>query len=199
MRNRRRIQRRGPLIIYSKDNGITRAFRNIPGITLINVARLNLLKIAPGGHLGRFCIWTESAFKHLDSLYGTWKKTSTEKSNFNLPMQKMRNTDLSRLLKSEEIQKAIRPAMREQAKKVLKKNPLRNIRTMLRLNPYAAVQKRNAILTNQQRREERQKLRDQRRGIAVEEPSKKGKARPKKTVKQTGGKPKPSGKKTGKK
>ena len=31
MRNRRRIQRRGPLIIYNNDQGITRAFRNIPG------------------------------------------------------------------------------------------------------------------------------------------------------------------------
>lgn len=31
MRNRRRIQKRGPLVIYNKDNGITRAFRNIPG------------------------------------------------------------------------------------------------------------------------------------------------------------------------
>lgn len=31
MRNRRRIQRRGPCIIYNEDNGIIRAFRNIPG------------------------------------------------------------------------------------------------------------------------------------------------------------------------
>ena len=31
MRNRRRIQRKGPLVIYNQDNGITRAFRNIPG------------------------------------------------------------------------------------------------------------------------------------------------------------------------
>ena len=45
MRNRSRIQKRGPLIIYEKDNGITRAFRNIPGITLINVAQLNLLQV----------------------------------------------------------------------------------------------------------------------------------------------------------
>ena len=82
MRNRRRIQRRGPLIIYSKDNGISRAFRNIPGTTLINVERLNLLKIAPGGHVGRFCIWTESAFKKLDSLYGTWKASSLKKTNY---------------------------------------------------------------------------------------------------------------------
>ena len=35
MRNRRRIQRRGPLIIYNKDQGITRAFRNIPGKSLL--------------------------------------------------------------------------------------------------------------------------------------------------------------------
>ena len=34
MRNRRRIQRRGPLIIYNQDNGLSRAFRNIPGIIL---------------------------------------------------------------------------------------------------------------------------------------------------------------------
>ena len=31
MRNRRRIQRRGPLVIFNQDNGLTRAFRNIPG------------------------------------------------------------------------------------------------------------------------------------------------------------------------
>ena len=45
MRNRARIQRRGPLIIYEKDNGITKAFRNIPGVTLLNVAHLNLLQV----------------------------------------------------------------------------------------------------------------------------------------------------------
>ena len=109
MRNRRRIQRRGPMIIYNQDNGICQAFRNIPGITLLNVSRLNLLKMAPGGHVGRFCVWTESAFKKLDELYGTWKAPSTEKSSYNLPMLKMTNTDLARLLKSQEIQSAIRP------------------------------------------------------------------------------------------
>lgn len=31
MRNRRRIQRKGPCIVYNEDNGLTRAFRNIPG------------------------------------------------------------------------------------------------------------------------------------------------------------------------
>ena len=82
MRNRRRVQRRGPLIVYSHDNGIVKAFRNIPGITLLEVSCLNLLKIAPGGHLGRFCIWTESAFKKLDTIYGTGRNPSKQKKGF---------------------------------------------------------------------------------------------------------------------
>merc|ERR1712244_103950 len=127
MRNRRRIQRRGPMIIYNQDNGITRAFRNIPGITLLNVARLNLLKIAPGGHVGRFCIWTESAFKKLDNLYGTWRKESKEKKSWNLPQPKMAVTDLSKLLKSEEIRKVLRAPDRKVSKAVLKMNPLKNV------------------------------------------------------------------------
>ncbi|XP_064646806.1 large ribosomal subunit protein uL4-like isoform X1 [Lineus longissimus] len=142
MRNRRRIQRRGPLVIYNTDNGISRAFRNIPGITLINVSRLNLLKIAPGGHVGRFCIWTESAFKRLDSLYGTWRKPSKEKNNYNLPMPKMTNTDLSRLLRAEEIQQVLRAPRIEKKRRILKKNPLKNRRIMMKLNPYDVVLKR---------------------------------------------------------
>ena len=32
------------------------------------VDNLNLLKLAPGGHVGRFVIWTEAAFKKLGQL-----------------------------------------------------------------------------------------------------------------------------------
>lgn len=79
MRNRRRIQRRGPLIVYDQDQGLRRAFRNIPGVDLISVQKLNLLKLAPGGHVGRFVIWTQSAFQKLDKLFGSWKNASKEK------------------------------------------------------------------------------------------------------------------------
>ncbi len=68
MRNRRYTQRRGPLIIYEKDDGIVAAFRNLPGVELASVYSLNLLTLAPVGHLGRFCLWTESAFSKLDSI-----------------------------------------------------------------------------------------------------------------------------------
>jgi len=155
MRNRRRIQRRGPLIVYRKDQGLVKAFRNIPGISLINVTKLNLLKVAPGGHVGRFIIWTESAFKTLDALYGTWKKNSVMKKDYNLPQPKMANTDLSRLLKSEEIQKVLRKPQKGVTRAVKKLNPLRNTRAMLSLNPYAAVLKRKAILLAQTRKREK--------------------------------------------
>ncbi|XP_014236195.1 60S ribosomal protein L4-like [Trichogramma pretiosum] len=146
MRNRRHVQRRGPLIIYGNDGGISRAFRNIPGVDVMNVKNLNLLKLAPGGHVGRFIIWTESAFEQLDALWGTWRKESEEKKGYNLPMPKMANTDLARLLKSDEIRKVLRAPKRRVIRKVKKLNPLKNTRVMLKLNPYAAVTKRAAIL-----------------------------------------------------
>merc|ERR1712066_264432 len=99
------------------------------------------------GHVGRFCIWTEGAFKKLDGLYGTWHKASSEKSSWNLPQPKMANTDLSALLKSEAIRKVLRAPNRKVKRAVVKTNPLKNIRTMLQLNPYATVQKKNAELS----------------------------------------------------
>jgi large subunit ribosomal protein L4e len=151
MRNRRRIHKLGPLVIYDQDQGLTRAFRNIPGIDAIAVDKLNLLKLAPGGHVGRFCIWTESAFKRLDGLYGTWRKPSSEKKGWNLPQPKMAVTDLSKLLKSEEIRKVLRAPNRKISKAVVKTNPLKNVRTMLQLNPYAGVMKKNAELLSNKR------------------------------------------------
>ena len=53
MRNRRTVMRKGPLIIYNEDHGVGKAFRNLPGVDILSVDRLNLLKLSPGGHLGR--------------------------------------------------------------------------------------------------------------------------------------------------
>ncbi|XP_044135314.1 60S ribosomal protein L4 [Bufo gargarizans] len=164
MRNRRRIQRRGPCVIYNEDNGIVKAFRNIPGITLLGVKKLNLLRLAPGGHVGRFCIWTESAIRKLDALYGTWRKPATLKADYNLPMHKMTNTDLGRILKSQEIQKALRAPIKKVKRRELKKNPLKNLRIMLRLNPYAKTAKRNAIL---RQAENIKKKQDRRAAVAA--------------------------------
>merc|ERR1712212_1265648 len=146
MRDRKRIMKKGPLVIFDQDQGLSKAFRNIPGVETCSVDHLNLLKLAPGGHVGRFCIWTESAFKKLDAIYGTWRKPSEAKKNWNLPMPKMAVTDLSKLLKSEEIRKVLRAPQRKIKRSVVKTNPLKNVRTMLQLNPYAAVLKKEAEL-----------------------------------------------------
>jgi len=169
MRNRRRIQRLGPVIVYGQDSGLTRAFRNIPGIETINVEKLNLLRLAPGGHVGRFVIWTESAFRKLDELYGTWKRESKMKRHYNLPQPKMSNTDLSRLLKSDEIQKAIRPRVTRVQRRTVKKNPLVNTAMMKKLNPYALVLKKYARLTNVRHKSARELLAKKRRGEKVDE------------------------------
>jgi len=169
MRDRRRIQRLGPVVVYSKDSGLTRAFRNIPGIETINVEKLNLLRLAPGGHIGRFVIWTESAFRKLDELYGTWKQESKLKRHYNLPQPKMANTDLSRLLKSDEIQKAIRPRITTVTRRRIKQNPLANAFILRKLNPYSAVLKKYARVTNKRRRAARDVLRKRRLGQKVDE------------------------------
>ena len=38
----------------------------MPGVDTCNVHRLNILQLAPGGHLGRFLIFTKDAFKALN-------------------------------------------------------------------------------------------------------------------------------------
>lgn len=59
IRNRRYRTRRGPLVVYSGANvPLVKALRNIPGVEVAHYSRLNLLQLAPGGHVGRFIIWT---------------------------------------------------------------------------------------------------------------------------------------------
>lgn len=156
MRNRRRIQRRGPLVVYSKDEGLRRAFRNIPGVDTMSVHKMNLLKLAPGGHLGRLIVWTESAFNHLNALFGTWNEPSTVKKGYNLPHPIMSNTDLTRLLKSQEIKSVLNAPKKTVFKHVRRLNPLKNVRQMIKLNPYAEVTRRRAALAKEKRKFERQ-------------------------------------------
>lgn len=42
------------------------------GVEVSSVDRLNLLQLAPGGHLGRFVIFTKSAFDRLDKIFGKY-------------------------------------------------------------------------------------------------------------------------------
>jgi len=143
MRNRRKTQRRGPLIVYAEDNGIERSFRNLPGVEVSHVSRLNLLQLAPGGHVGRFIVFTQSAFAALSDLYADGAKTG-----FNFPRHIMSNGDLSAIINSDAIQSAIRPAKKSKATHGRKKNGLKNLGVMVKLNPYAITLRRKALLSN---------------------------------------------------
>merc|ERR1712048_1133924 len=112
--------------------------RNIPGVETCCVTRLNLLQLAPGGHLGRFCVWTRSAISRLDSLYGTQKSMAKEKHHYHLPRAVMSNPDVLRIIHSDEVQSVVRSV----GKKMIverKKNPLKNKGVMHRLNPYYKI------------------------------------------------------------
>jgi large subunit ribosomal protein L4e len=141
MRNRRFVQRRGPLVIYDKDDGIVKAFRNLPGVDICQVDRLNLLQLAPGGHVGRFMVWTESAVAKLDGIYGTGEGETPTKKKFLLPRSIMANSDVARIINSDEIQSIIRPIAERRMWIPRKKNPLRNKEELFKLNPHARVAK----------------------------------------------------------
>jgi large subunit ribosomal protein L4e len=145
MRGRRYRQRRGPLVVYNPETDgkeLMRAFRNIPGVETSSVFALNLLQLAPGGHLGRFIIWTSSAFAALDDIYGSTTAPSALKKDFLLPSNLVSNADITRLINSSEVQSVLRePKGYPMTKRsgVQKKNPLRNRQVLLRLNPYASA------------------------------------------------------------
>ncbi len=89
------------------------AFRNLPGVELSHVDGLNLLQLAPGGHLGRFIVWTRSAFTKLNDNWGSVNRESKQKSGYRLPRPIMANSDLNRIINSDEIQSKV-TAQRQQ-------------------------------------------------------------------------------------
>ncbi|KAL3586053.1 hypothetical protein D5086_012920 [Populus alba] len=128
MRNRRYISRKGPLIVYGTEGAkLVKAFRNIPGVEVANVERLNLLRLAPGGHLGR-------------------------------------------IINSDEVQSVVNPIKKEVKRAPLKKNPLKNLNVMLKLNPYAKTARRMALLAEAERvKAKKEKLDRKRKPVSKEE------------------------------
>merc|ERR1719469_556836 len=127
-RNRRFSMRRGPLIVYAGGNDQERAFRNLPGVELCEVSRLSLIQLAPGGHLGRFVVWTAGAMTALETIYGAGGKR--------IPIPAMTNADLGRIINSDEVQSVVRPALRPPQKRLRKKmlSPtLRRLRCLIHM------------------------------------------------------------------
>jgi len=139
-RNSRYVMRKGPLIIYSDaSKDVKDAARNLPGVDTCNVHRLNILQLAPGGHLGRFVIFTKDAFDELNKVWGTYSTASEEKKGYTLARPMMTCMDLSRIINSDQVQaklNEIKHTVVDHDK--AKKNPLKNATMMKKLNPYAA-------------------------------------------------------------
>lgn len=170
-RNRRHRTRRGPLVVYSGQNvPLIKALRNVPGVEVVHVSRLNLLQLAPGGHVGRFVIWTEDAFKGLNQIFGTHKYAGQQKQGYVLPHHEVTNPDLGRVINSNEIQTAIRS---QQGNRVIhniqKRNPLTNSKHLDELNPNARLQREAARKANEEGRKRRQERITQKRGLTADE------------------------------
>ena len=150
MRNRRHTMRRGPLVIYQANDGVEQAFRNLPGVELCCVDRLNLLQLAPGGHMGRFCVWSQAALEALDKIYGEDGKR--------IPTAAMTNADLARLINSDEIQSVLNPAKPQPKLYAPKANPLKSISALEKLDVVAANKRRMAQKAEADRAANKDKL-----------------------------------------
>jgi len=163
-RNRGYKLRKGPLIIYDSANtNVVNAARNLPGVDVCHVDRLNILQLAPGGHLGRFIIWTQAAFERLNALFGALEVPSTLKKGYILERPLLNNANLARIINSDEIQTVVRPKRRNVAlHERRKRNPLNNRSLMHRLNPFdrerKAIETKEAA-SNKEKRTNRLKAR----------------------------------------
>ncbi|MQL05611.1 hypothetical protein EI015_26435, partial [Escherichia coli] len=87
-----------------------------------------------------------------------------------LPRSKMVNSDLARIINSDEVQSIVKPIKKEVKRGTIKKNPLKNLNVMLRLNPYAKTAKRMALLAEEQRvKAKKEKLDKKRKTVSKEE------------------------------
>jgi len=139
MKNTRFTFRKGPLIIYGDENPLVkRTARNLTGVEVCHVNRLNLLQLAPGGHLGRFIIFTKDAFEQLDKIFGANYAPSEVKKGFVIGRSMMACADLARIINSDQIQSKLREIKTEvRTHDKTKKNPLKNKAMMQKLNPYS--------------------------------------------------------------
>jgi len=144
-RNARFTHRRGPLVVYGDaNNNVKKAARNLPGVDVCNVNRLNLLQLAPGGTVGRFIVFTRDAFESLDSIFGTYAAKGQGKSGYAMQRNVIDCADLARIINADQVQAKLRPIRvavpDHELHDKTKRNPLKNKTMMQRLNPNANAQ-----------------------------------------------------------
>lgn len=155
-RNRRYKQKLGPLIVYKKNSGLVRAFNNVPGVETMSADRLNLVRLAPGGHVGRFIIWTQSALESLKA-FGSYDNKSGasdyhRRGNvYTLPRAVLFNADIDSLIQSDAVQNVVRPVRPKRTKQSGSLNNLTNMKQLAAINPRGIATKKRAILREYRR------------------------------------------------
>ena len=138
VRGKRHRRGRGPLFVVGEGSEtLCRALRNIPGVESVNVKRLNISLLAPGGHLGRLTVFTEGALKALNDEFGSFNGSARYRKGYTLRREVVSNPDITSIINSDGVQSVLRD------KKVVralhtrqKKNPLKNKALMEQLNPF---------------------------------------------------------------
>ena len=102
----------------------------------------------------------------LDPLFGSYHSKSQLKQGFSLPRPLMANPDLGRVINSDEIQTSVRPVIRQPVFHVRKKNPLKNLGFLVKLNPYAKTQRRRQLLVEKSRATKKDQILKKRRAEA---------------------------------
>lgn len=141
LRNRQYKLRRGPLFVVNDESvALGRALRNIPGVNIIHVKRLNIRHLAPGSQVGRFAIYTEAAFRELENQFGSFKAPGQARKQFVLKKEVIANSDIAGIINSDEIQRVLRTKRNTTVLHYKqKKNPLKNKGEMKKLNPFAPI------------------------------------------------------------
>ena len=65
MRGRKYIGKKGPLLVVSGKCALEKSARNIPGVEIIEVHKLNAELLAPGADPGRITIFTELSIERM--------------------------------------------------------------------------------------------------------------------------------------
>lgn len=70
MRGRRYKKPKSVLIVVGKKGSVLKAAKNLPGVDVALVDKLNVELLAPGGEPGRLTVWTEAAIEYLRRRWG---------------------------------------------------------------------------------------------------------------------------------
>ncbi|KAM0677024.1 60S ribosomal protein L4 [Binucleata daphniae] len=122
MRNRRRIKKRGVLLIHKGEE--LKAFRNIPGVEIRHLSQVSVLDVCPGGHAGRLILWTDEAFENVEEV-------TKVKENYREQQKLYNSDDLTTLFYSPEVQ-ALVEVKQYKGEMVKKQDP----ESIMSMNPY---------------------------------------------------------------